>query len=422
MNKLVEQYAPGITNAVLRLAPIGAKFFLLMYMGKFFSLTDIGVYGLLIASTSFLTIFLGQKLDYVISRHVVGIEEKQRVLLTRDEAIYFALNFVLFAVVVLLIGFSGILDISGRFLFYGVVLVVSEGFANAFSSNMISLNRQIWANVILLIRSGLWIIPVIAVSYFYPSFRTIDTVVVGWIAGSISSLGCIALLWRKWPWHIVFSHKINWLQLRVDVRGSLLIWLGALGASASIYVDRFVVGHFLTLESVGVATLYFSFCNTMLTLIQSGVSSFSYPKLVHFYKQKDEILFKSEARHTGFQVLLGSLGMAVFLGVFVPLFAMYFDKAAVMDQLYTFALLLVGTFFRANAETPYLVLFARHQDRPIWLGNILFLLPALGFNLLFVPLYGLSGIGYSAMISGLFLLLWRWYYVRRSYRCASGSK
>jgi hypothetical protein len=62
----------------------------------------------------------------------------------------------------------------------------------------------------------------------------------------------------------------------------------------------------------------------------------------------------------------------------------------------------------------YLVLFARNQDRAIWLGNLLFLVPAFGCNALFVPFFGLAGIGYGSIAAAAFLMIWRLWHVSLS--------
>jgi len=82
-----------------------------------------------------------------------------------------------------------------------------------------------------------------------------------------------------------------------------------------------------------------------------------------------------------------------------------------VEYAYVFWLMLAGTWLRSNADMLYLVLFARHQDRAIWLGNLLFLIPSFSCNALFVPFIGLAGIGYGTIASAAFLFLWRAWYV-----------
>jgi O-antigen/teichoic acid export membrane protein len=97
-----------------------------------------------------------------------------------------------------------------------------------------------------------------------------------------------------------------------------------------------------------------------------------------------------------------------------------FHRPQFVDNAPVLWLMMAGMWIRCNAETLYQVLFARHQDRAIWLGNMLFLVPALVCNTVLVPLVGFIGIGYSAIISSVFLLLWRGFHVRKP--CISDPK
>ena len=62
-----------------------------------------------------------------------------------------------------------------------------------------------------------------------------------------------------------------------------------------------------------------------------------------------------------------------------------------------FILLLAATWLRTHAETLYYALFVERRDRAISLGN-----------LLFIPVYGLTGLGLAALMSAIGICAWRW--------------
>jgi 4-amino-4-deoxy-L-arabinose transferase-like glycosyltransferase len=62
---------------------------------------------------------------------------------------------------------------------------------------------------------------------------------------------------------------------------------------------------------------------------------------------------------------------------------------------------------QCNAVLLCQVLFARHQHRAIWLGNLLYLLPAVATTGVFVWLLGFYGIGVGALVASLFIYFWR---------------
>ncbi|MDD5587327.1 MAG: hypothetical protein PHY92_10320, partial [Alphaproteobacteria bacterium] len=134
-------------------------------------------------------------------------------------------------------------------------------------------------------------------------------------------------------------------------------------------------------------------------------------RLILFHRDGKKDHFRKEAIRTAAQIALGAAVIALGLGFAVPMLARYLDHPVYVDYAYVLWLMLAGTWLRANADTFYLVLFARHQDRAIWLGNLMFLIPAVGCNALFVPFAGLAGIGYGAIAAAAFLLLWRIWHV-----------
>jgi O-antigen/teichoic acid export membrane protein len=278
---------------------------------------------------------------------------------------------------------------------------------------MNSLNQQIPANALYCIRAGLWVLPTILLCVERPELRTANTVFVAWIIGAVLSLAGTLWYWRRYPWRAVMSRPVDWPWLVNGVKTSSLVWLGLIGLTAGSFVDRFVIEHYLTLEDVGVITFYFSFTNALLTLMQSGVAAFATPQLILHHRNGNKEDFQMEARRANRQISIGGGVIAVGLGVAVPVLAVYLGKNALIAAVGIFWLMLIGTWVRANAEMLSNILFARHQDRAIWLGNLLFLIPVTGGNIVLVPLLGLYGVGLSTVLAAALLFAWRWWHVRQ---------
>src|SRR5262249_42230316 len=154
---------------------------------------------------------------------------------------------------------------------------------------------------------------------------------------------------------------------RRGLKVSAPIWLGAMGLSASTYIDRFVVAYFLDLEKVGVVTFYFSFASAIFTLVQAGVLSFVYPRLVALHREGNTEEFARDAWRAGKTVALSAGCMSILIGLAVPIIGQLFDKPQYVKYAPVLWLIIVGTWIRTNAETLYQILFARRQDRALWL-------------------------------------------------------
>lgn len=395
-------------NLLLRMLPLAAKLILTLYMGRLFSLADMGVYGLVFGVVILLSTLLGQGFSYVVARDVVHVPPLIAVHKMRDQALFYGANYLalIFAAMVFLA--SGAAAIAPNIVIMTILLAILEGYATITNSNMNSLNQQLMANATFFVRAGLWVIPVVSLGLIDPAWRTVEIVLKGWIAGVACSLLWTLFHWRNLPWREAMRRPIDWPWLKAGLRKSSLIWVGALGLVGGTYIDRFVVEHYLSLDDAGVVTFYFSFANALLTLVQSGVLAFAYPRLIAMHRDGHTAKFMQEARQAFFQVGLGAAFMALALGIIVPLLGISTQRPALVNSSVTLWLMLLGVWIRANAETLNYVLYARHQDRAIWLGNLLFLIPAVGGNAVLVPLIGLPGIGWASVMAATFLLFWRW--------------
>lgn len=147
--------------------------------------------------------------------------------------------------------------------------------------------------------------------------------------------------------------------------------------------------------------------------MQSGVLHFMYPALIAAHKGGDDMRFWHEARASIRQTAVsGALG-AVALAIAVPVAGVFMNHPQLSQQVTTFWLMLLGVWVRLLAEAFNYILYARHQDRAIWVGNLLYLVPATGGNALLIPIVGLPGVGVATLISSAFLLVWRFQHAQQ---------
>jgi O-antigen/teichoic acid export membrane protein len=400
-----------VLSALLRLASLSAKLCLALYMGRYLSLRDMGIYGLVFGAVMILATVLGFRFDYIVSRDLVRTSPEAALAKMRDQTLFYAANYGMAALVFVAIMQIGLTDIGSRLMFYIFVLTIAENYANLTYVNMNSMERPLRANALYFIAGGLWCFLVIGLGIVVPSFRNVDTILVGWILGNVAFLAAALWTWRTLPWRAVGDIPVDWTWIGRGMKTSSLIWLGTLGTTTGSFIDRFFIAHYLDLEMVGIATFYFSFALAILTLVQKSILSFVYPRLVALHREGDGGGFRQETWQAIRYVAFSAAGIGAVVGFAVPLLGIFFDRPQYGEHKWALWLIIVGIWFRCNAETLYQVLFARHQDRAIWLGDLLFLIPALACNALLVPHLGLIGVGYSVIISSFFVFSWRAWHV-----------
>ena len=102
-------------NFLLRLASLAGKFGLSLYMARFMSLDDLGLYGLIFSVVMLAVTFFGGRIDYYLARLIVTKDEGVSFKLLRDQSAFLVLNYLL----------SIPLLIAGNRLFPGSALLLS---------------------------------------------------------------------------------------------------------------------------------------------------------------------------------------------------------------------------------------------------------------------------------------------------------
>lgn len=407
----------GAVSLGLRALSLAGKLVLSLYMAKFFTLAELGRYGLAFGAVMFATAAFGFKLDYVVSREVLGLTNRDSRRIGSTTLAIFVISFLAAAPIAIwaLLTFG---DQSSGALFVIVVYLLCcvEAYANFLYTTTIALKRPGLANALFFVRSGLWTIPAIGISYFVPSLRNVGFVLLCWLVGV--SLSVLLNLWatraRLFGWYR--WSDLAWRKAHQYIRRALLVWIGSVGLTLGAYVDRFVLATYMTLSDVGIATFYLSFTTSVLTLVQSATTNVTFPMLIEHYDSGDHRSYDKELRKMG--MVAGALAAAILLplAVAMPFLARAMAKPALVSSYPAFLLLLLATFIRISAETIYYALFVHRQHREIWLGNLLFLAVAFGLNILLIPSFGLNGLGIAALVAASALFLWRGFFALRHHR------
>ena len=350
---------------------------------------------------------LGIRFDFVVSRELVGASPAIALAKMRDQAAFYVLNYLVLAVIMAILVVTNVTGVNRDILVAIFALSVLENLANAklpqHQFDGASAHRQ----YAVLHTLGALGFPGRRPRPLEPAIPHLEYRLLMLGRRRIPQPPRHPLGMAQYAVAKVAKIPINWGWVREGVSRCFFIWLGSMGTSMGFYVDRFVVADKLGLDLAGVATFYSSFTMTLFTLVYSGVLSFAYPRLIALYNKKDHKGFWREARNTAWHVSLFAGVFAIGLGFAIPILGHLLHRPALVNAAPTLWLMLFGMWRRENAETLYFILFARHQDRAIWLGDLLYLIPAFGCNAVFVPMFGFNGIGCSAIVSAVFILCWR---------------
>jgi len=403
-----------VFNAALRFGSLGSKLILVLYMGIYFPLSDIGMYGLVVASVAISGSVLGFRLNYFGARDLIGSSPENITKNIISQSVFYLFNYLAAAVVVLLIYLFIDAPVGFYILLSIIFLAALEHYAVATMDMLIALKMPTAANVLLFVRASFWPIPVIVLGYLFPEYRNVNVVLVFWCFGVLSSILLTGWVVRQLPWKQALAFGVDRLWIKKGIIVSLPIWIGGIGASAAQYAERFVVEGFLSRDLVGVISFYGSFSNAIFSVVYGAVFAFSFPKVVSYHNDRDGLALKKEA----FSMTLIALAMAVItsviIGVIVPMSGEWLNRPEFYNYSNVLWLMLVAICLRCASESVHYVLYARQEDRMIWVGSFILIIPSFGLNLVLVPVFGLEGVGYSAIGTSVFYGLWRLACLHRS--------
>lgn len=402
----------SLCNVLLRLGSLGFKLLLTIFIARYLSLGEMGTYGLITSVLAIAIQLLGMRLDYRVVREIVDANPLTIATLIRDEIVFYCLNYgvLILAGIGAVFLFPGMMDY--KIILVTVVLSVLESLCTVTSTNFIYLKRPILANLLFFVRSAAWVIPLVGLGFFFPVFHSLGAVFILWFIGILFSLLITAYMLRHLPWKQAIQTKVNWTRIFDDVKLCLPIWVGAVGAVGAANIDRFIVEYSMTREMVGVLGFFSSFAAAVSALVSSGINTFKLPDLISTHRSGDTQNFRIIAKKIVVQSTIVAIGLSIILGFCVPVLATFLKKPEISEHNFVFWLLLVGVICRVGSEGLNNVFFARHQDGAIWKGSIATLVVSFLTNIWLIPQYGLVGAGYSSILSGLFIIGWRWYFVR----------
>lgn len=396
----------------MRVSGIASKFLLGLFIAKLMSLTDLGIYGLLQGQVAIMPIVLRLGLNRQVAREVTDAPHDEQ---SRLIAGYFSLYLVLY---VLLLA-AAVALASGGVVPWLVVIVVGlvagEHLVMDGYDFLIQLRRPFQANIVLALLSTTWPIVFMVAAFFEPAWRTITGLALFWLAGSIAAGIATALLLRS---HLAALHLPPLATVRRSVRASAMLYGNSLASTATIYLDRYLVGAFLSLELAGIYFFFWQVGTAIYNLVNSGVMSFARPHLVSAFRSGDEDAFRDLEMHTTRSALFEALGLALVAAAAVWLVLPYLGRPLLIHYQALLWILLGAVLARIYAELGALWLYCKSRDQRLMKSTLL----SAVFTAVLLPVGILAGGVYGcATALTLMYVLVALYRAQDSYRVRAPS-
>ena len=381
-----------VTNAsvqilIVRAITLASRFLLTIILARALTPEDLGYFGLLSAALPFGIVLIGLEFHNFLVREQVVATPQQRVEHIRNQGVLYFCNYlVMLSGAAVFVSFRP--DLVVTVSWFVALLTVEHLTIEAFR-NLIAFARPIAANLILLVRGGLWVYVLGAVMAFMPMTRKVEAVFIAWLTGGICGILLAFVLFRKLPWKEVRWRGVDWRWIASGLRTSAPFMLIVASVLISAYCDRFFIDAYLQRRDVGIYTFF-----SMLTIgIQSLITSISqqYLPLIIAARHQGAITHRrSLVNFTRTLIYCSTAANAAAIVAIYPLLWLI-DKPEYSANLSIFFVLLAASALRGFADIPAHALYSAGADRELLVSNIASALTAICLSMALIPTLGLQG-------------------------------
>jgi O-antigen/teichoic acid export membrane protein len=387
----------SVSNLFVRALTLASKFVLMVFLAKYETPEDLGIYGLMTVTISISLYLLGMDFYVYNTREILARNERKCLPLIRDQFVFHCATYL--GILPLLLGVFVAGMLSWKFAAWFYVLLILEHLSQEAGRILITLSQSVMANVVMFLRTGAWVYAVIAIGFLDGKSLSLSTIWLGWIAGVSLSLCLAAYTLRNLPWRTVLTIPVDWNWIRRGTKVALPFLAASMSLLGVQYADRYFLQANYGPSVVGVYLFYASLANVMQVFIFTGVTMILYPRLVAAYQKGDLRVYRARMVRFAWTVAIAVTVMsAAALALIRPALGII-GKDVYSAQISIFAIMILSTAVICLAEIPHYALYVRRKDRLIVGSTVTALVVALVGNAVLVPRYGLTGAASATLIA-----------------------
>lgn len=388
----------------MRVATLAAKFGVTVVIARYLGLESLGVYGMIVGVVAIIPVMMSFGFSQSLARDASHESlELIVVKLSRYGSIVLCAYLAVLCV-------SGGVDLfrDEVFCLYLAVIVFLEHINNDVFNLLLARGRPLLANVLVFLRSALWIYAYSAYVIFDAEGRSFSFLLQFWIVGLVVTTALSAYALRNWPWS---KSRFNFIEACVwgwgYVKSTKFLYVSELASNASFYLDRYLIGALLGVAEAGVYTFFSSIGMALYNLVSSGVMQVARPGMVVAHVQREFAKFDAIFRACFKKAVLFLLVLIVPTLLAFPWFAPLVKQAELTTHYDNFGFLLLGVLVRTVADLEGYKLYTTKRDEFFMKSTILCLLVSLFSNCVLIGTFKLTGAIASVWLSFLVTYIYR---------------
>jgi O-antigen/teichoic acid export membrane protein len=349
-------------NVMLRGIALGAKFALTFALARFLEPADVGLYGLVFATTTYLQFALGLDFYVYANRELIGADRHVWTNIMRDQGVFVMIAYVVVLPLCLALFVLDFLPWAIAAWFFA--LLILEHIGHELSRLLIAMSRPVLATVLLFLRAGAWVLVLIPAMWLNPAMRTLEYVFISWTAGAACSclLGAVAIA-RIGRWDVKAPVDWRWIVRGIGVSIPLLVATLALRGLSTF--DRYWIEAIGGLQALAAYVLFVGVANAIRAFLDAGVFVFGYPGLIKAARAGDEAAFRAGMRNLAWQALLVTAGLAITALVLIGPLLAWIDRPVYREHVELLYWTVLGVVLYAAGMVFHYGIYAHNRDAAI---------------------------------------------------------
>jgi O-antigen/teichoic acid export membrane protein len=396
-----QEFLKNFMMLFCRAGTLASKFILLMFLAKYVSLDELGVYSLVTISITYLAFLLGFDFYTYSNRELLKIEDKEWSGIINSQFVFYSISYTLSIPVILAFFYFDMLP--WEYLLYFYALLILEHLSQELMRLLIVMLKPMQANLQLFIRSGGWILLFI-IYYYITGDISLSTLFIFWIFADILAIAfSIACFDKDKKFYFKFS-AFNLAWVTKGLRVALPLLVSTLALRGIYVVDRYILKYDSDIGSVGIYSFYSNMSNALISFVDAVIVVQFYPKLVRAYSSSNidkynEVLRSFKRKMISFCAIIFILLASTF-----PIVTLYLGKKQLIENISVYYILLVSAVIYSIGLVYHFELYAQGKDKSIIASSVISF--AIGLVIMiYLSKYGMLGIALGQLLATSLVLI-----------------
>lgn len=399
-------------NLGLRGLSLGARFLLIFYLGKYFSLEVLGFYGIFYTTVALALFLLGLDFYNFSNREVLFAKDEDRLSLLRDQLFFYGIVYIVCLPLLLFLFFYNVLPLSALCFFY--VILILEHISQEFYRIFTMLSFPVFANWLLFFRSGIWVYILITIWMITPSQNhSLNDVWWAWICGAAVSviLGFvkIGMLYKNYT-----LKPINYSWIKAGLKVCMYYLAATVALKIIEFSNRYIIEYWCSIKAVGIYTFYNQMANMINVVIFTLFIMVLYPKLITAANDNNLLELRQIKASLMKKVVVFSLLLGLFLIIIIKPVLYFIGKDDFYNEINTFYILILSNVVLNISFIYHYVLYALKKDIPILISTVIGAVASIILNAILIRLMGISGAAIAILVSYIIISLLKAFYSNKS--------